>query len=69
MQFLHLEYGIDGIISGDDVERPKPYPDCFLKAMELEGVLPSETIIFEDSAVGIEAARLSGAAYSIISME
>lgn len=69
MQYLKLESGIDGIICGDDVEHPKPYPDCFLKAMESEGVSPSETIIFEDSAVGIEAARRSGATYSIIKMD
>lgn len=69
MRYLRLESGIDGIICGDDVERPKPYPDCFLKAMEIEGVTAEETIIFEDSKVGIEAARQSGALYSIISME
>ena len=38
-------------------------PGCFLKAMEIEGATPDETLIFEDSAVGIEAARRSGAAY------
>ncbi len=63
MRHLSLESGIDGIISGDDVARPKPYPDCFLKAMDIESVLPSETIIFEDSHVGLEAAKCSGASY------
>lgn len=63
MRHLSLESGVDGIISGDDVARPKPYPDCFLKAMNIEGVLPSETIIFEDSLVGLEAAKCSGASY------
>lgn len=68
MRYLNIESGIDGIICGDDVEQPKPHPDCFLKAMEIEGVTADETIIFEDSSVGIEAARRSGAAYSIIRM-
>lgn len=63
MRYLSLESEIDGIISGDDVARPKPSPDCFLKAMEIEGVSPCETIIFEDSHVGIEAAKSSGASY------
>lgn len=63
MQYLNIMSGIDGIISGDDVDRPKPYPDAFLKAMEREDVSPEQTIIFEDSEVGIEAARRSGAAY------
>lgn len=66
---LNLNYGIDGIISGDDVSRPKPSPECFLKAMGIVGVRPDETIIFEDSHVGLEAARASGAAYVKIEMQ
>lgn len=63
MRYLKLDSGIDGILSGDDIARPKPYPDAFLKAMEIEGVAPNQTIIFEDSDVGIEAARRSEAPY------
>ena len=68
ISYLNIAGGIDGIISGDDVERPKPNPDCFLEAMRREGVTPAESIIFEDSEVGIEAARRSGAAYSVIKL-
>ena len=63
MRYLKLEEGIDGIISGDDVQHPKPSPECFLRAMEIEGATPAETIIFEGSQVGLEAARRSGAQY------
>lgn len=63
MRYLNLYAGVDGIISGDDVTNPKPSPNAFLKAMKMEGVTPDETIIFEDSDVGIEAAQRSGAAY------
>jgi HAD superfamily hydrolase (TIGR01509 family) len=63
MRHLNIMDGIDGIISGDDVTQPKPNPECFLLAMEREGVTPRETIIFEDSAMGLEAAKRSGAAY------
>ena len=38
-------------------------PDCFLEAMRREGCTPQETLIFEDSEIGLEAARRSGAAY------
>ena len=31
--------------------------------MEIEGATPSETLIFEDSEIGLEAARRSGAGY------
>ncbi len=63
MRYLNIENGVDGIISGDDVERPKPSPDCFLKAMAIEGAMPEETIIFEDSVYGLQSAKASGAAY------
>ena len=53
----------DGILSGADVEHSKPAPDCFLEAMRREGCTPQETLIFEDSEIGLEAARRSGASY------
>lgn len=67
MRYLNINSGIDGIISGDDVANAKPHPECFLKAMEIVGVTPAETIIFEDSAMGIEAAERSGA--SVVRIE
>ncbi len=59
---------VDGILAGSDIPRSKPAPDCFLEAMRREGVSPRETVIFEDSAVGLEAARRSGAAYFKVSL-
>ncbi len=54
---------VDGILAGTDIAVSKPAPDCFLEAMRRESCTPSETLIFEDSAIGLEAARRSGAAY------
>ena len=68
MRHLNIINGVDGIISGDDVTLPKPNPECFLRAMEIEGVTPHETIIFEDSEIGLEAAERSGAAYVKITL-
>ena len=68
MRYLNIVDGIDGIISGDDVTQPKPHPECFLRAMEIEGVTARETIIFEDSEMGLEAAKRSEAAYVKISL-
>lgn len=62
MEYLGLTAGIDGILTGEDVLHSKPAPDCFLQAMETERMAPAQTLIFEDSAVGLEAARRSGAA-------
>ena len=46
----------------EDIHKPKPDPEGFLLAMEHFGVTPADSVIFEDSDVGIEAARASGAA-------
>ncbi len=54
---------LDGILSGADTLHPKPAPDAFLEAMRRAGCTPRETLVFEDSAVGLEAARRCGAAY------
>ena len=63
MHHLGIEGKVDGIITSLDVDKPKPSPEAFLKVMAIEGVTPAETVIFEDSAVGLEAAEASGAAY------
>ncbi len=63
MHYLELEDKVDGLITGADVKNSKPSAECYLKAMSREGVSPSEALIFEDSAVGIEAAVQSGANY------
>lgn len=54
---------VDGVVAGQDVAQSKPHPECFLKVMEQEQVTARETLIFEDSTVGLEAAQRSGAAY------
>ena len=53
----------DLILTQDDISKPKPDPEGFMKAMKYFGVKPDETIIFEDSSVGLEAAKRSGAFY------
>ena len=68
MRRLGIEAGVDGLLAGGDVARSKPAPDAFLLAMEREGVAPGETLVFEDSAVGLEAARRSGAAYIAVKL-
>ena len=59
---------VDGILSGLDIEHAKPAPDCFLEAMRREGCTPQQTLIFEDSPIGIEAARRSGAGYFVVKL-
>lgn len=48
------------IVDGSQVTHSKPHPETFLKGAEALGVLPSETIVFEDSQKGIQAAKAGG---------
>lgn len=58
---------VDGLLTGSDAVHSKPAPDCFLEAMRREAISPDETLIFEDSSIGLEAARRSGAKYIKVS--
>ena len=53
----------DFVISEELVLKGKPDPECFNFAMAKFDVKPSETLIFEDSTIGIEAAQRSNANY------
>jgi HAD superfamily hydrolase (TIGR01509 family) len=55
-----IEY-FDLIISNQDVENSKPHPEMYWKAMSILKMLPSETLIIEDSPHGLMAAQRSGA--------
>lgn len=48
------------VVNGMQVQRPKPFPDIYLKAAEELGVKPADCIVFEDSPTGVEAARAAG---------
>jgi HAD superfamily hydrolase (TIGR01509 family) len=48
------------IFSSTDVARPKPAPDLFLHAARSCGVTPAQTVVIEDSATGVTAARAAG---------
>jgi len=53
---LHLIDYVDAIADGNSVQQPKPAPDLFLYAANLIGLKPSECVVVEDAAVGVEAA-------------
>ncbi len=50
------------VFSAGDVARGKPAPDLFLHAAARMGVAPAETVVVEDSPLGVEAARAAGMA-------
>src|ERR1700712_5195185 len=54
--------GFDGVVAGDDGQRPKPHPDAYLRAAEVLGVDITACVAIEDSPPGLAAAVASGAA-------
>jgi len=67
VQYLKIEDCFDLIFAGKDVKEGKPSPEIYVKAMDALGALPDETLIFEDSEVGIQAAKASGAKVMVVS--
>ena len=50
----------DAICCGDDVEAVKPAPDLYLLALKRLNLPPQECLAFEDSEIGLQAARAAG---------
>ena len=58
---LNLEYYFDKILSGDETENNKPFPDPYIIMMNRLSVNPKNCIIIEDSKQGLKSAVSSGA--------
>ena len=59
--YLGIEKDFDMIQSGNDVRHGKPDPEIYVRVMEALQVSPEETLIFEDTEIGLQAAQASGA--------
>lgn len=66
----NIDFALDGlalrhyftvIIDGHQVDRPKPFPDIYIRAAELLHVPPAQCVVFEDSPAGVAAALGAGA--------
>lgn len=60
-----MEY-VDDYVSNEDILYPKPHPEMYIKIMAKDHISPKETLIVEDSHVGITAAIESGAHLLIV---
>jgi len=64
-EFVLRESGLKryflAVIDGQQVARPKPDPEIYLRAAELLGRSAADCVVFEDSAAGVRAARAAGA--------
>jgi beta-phosphoglucomutase family hydrolase len=60
LDVLGLRDCFQAIVSAEDVHRGKPDPEVFLLAAERVGTDAARSIVVEDAAAGIEAARRAG---------
>ncbi|MFH1858376.1 MAG: beta-phosphoglucomutase family hydrolase [Candidatus Omnitrophota bacterium] len=54
---IGVDKELDLQISGSDITKGKPDPQIFLLAVERLGLSPEACIVFEDAALGVEAAK------------
>lgn len=61
LQCFDVSHLFDCIIAQEDTKKLKPDPECYLNAMKIAKINADNTIIFEDSDVGVAAGLASGA--------
>ena len=49
----------DAVVDGNDVTNAKPDPEVFLMAAKLLNIEPENSIVFEDSVAGVQAANIA----------
>lgn len=60
LEILGLDKYFSVLVSAEDVVRPKPHPDTFLKCAEILGIDPAVCQVFEDGEPGMQAACAAG---------
>lgn len=58
---------LHALVTSSDVEQGKPHPETFLRVAELMGVSPRQCVVFEDTEIGVQAARDAGMACILVS--
>lgn len=53
-------FGADHVFSAHDVANSKPAPDLFLHAAERMGVVPEQSVVIEDTPLGVRAGLAAG---------
>jgi beta-phosphoglucomutase len=56
LEHYNIRHYFKYVVAGDDVERKKPFPDGYLKALQSFHIGANHTIAIEDSKTGSEAA-------------
>lgn len=61
LQIAQIDSFFELVLGNDEGIAPKPSPDIYLTTFKNMKIRPDESVIVEDAAHGIEAAKLSGA--------
>jgi beta-phosphoglucomutase len=67
MQMSALSGYLDVMLSNQDVKKPKPDPEIYVRAAELLGLNPKECLVVEDNENGIRAATAAGCPLLVVS--
>lgn len=57
---FNLKKYFDVLITGDDINKNKPHPESYLKAMTLLNLKPEDCLVVEDNQLGVTSGRLAG---------
>jgi len=60
LEVAGLDDAFAAIVTAVEVGRGKPHPDVYITACELLGVPPDDAVAFEDSPLGVRAAKAAG---------
>ncbi len=60
LEKVNILHYYDAIVDGNDVTNAKPDPEVFLRAAQMLGKPAGESVVFEDSVAGIQAANIAG---------
>lgn len=60
LKTLGLTDFFDVLVIGNECENPKPFPDPYLKALQLLGESAAHAFVFEDSVCGIKSGVAAG---------
>lgn len=66
LQAIGLQDLFNVVVTQEDVSRAKPAPDLFLLAAARMGIAATDCLVYEDSPVGVEAAKAAGMDYILV---
>ncbi len=60
LKTMNIQRFFDTVLTVDEVSRPKPNPEIFLKCASNLKAIPGKCVVVEDSIFGVKAAKAAG---------